>query len=318
VIQNTKFFSNLRATRSRIEARKASASSSLGLDDARKVADAALTKALEAQGAATSAGAARLSEFRQAGQKLQDAITSRKDGTVTGYRATAESASQATDLFNKATSKAKAQTTVARVQPRQSTPVTPVVRPAPATIEPKTPGAVEPEAAPQELVSKATAADSRPAPVRETEEPLIGKGAATPPIPSPVREPEPARASAPAPAADTTSPALVPRQSPPQQPRRSPSDDRLDAAFRAMVAGDLGGSSALLTKLIDEEPRALDALILRGYVRYLRGVLERRETLMDAAAEDFRAALAIDPGVRIDESSFSPKAVRFFESLIDR
>lgn len=301
VVQHTTFYSKLRATKSSIEARKATASSSAGVEDARKLADTALQSAMAAQASATSAGASRLAEFRQASQKLQEALASRKDGTVAAYRKMAESASEATTLFNTAASKASVQPAGVKVQQSRPPAVT-----TPSSAPPQPVETREPEPIVQVVEV-------------ETSKPVVRNE--PPPVVPVQREPEPAPEPAPEPErrpASTSSPAVSDPPLPTAQPGRAPiaaSHERVESAYRSMVYGDLQGSSALLTNVLASEPRSVEALVLRGYVRYLQSVLQREETMLDAAEEDFRAALAIDPRIRLDERNFSPKAVRYFEEV---
>ena len=89
----------------------------------------------------------------------------------------------------------------------------------------------------------------------------------------------------------------------------------LEAAYRAYAAGDLTSSEQLLTKLVGEAPSG-EALLLRGCARYTRAMLSRTpETLLAEAASDFRAALAKNRRLRLDQSLFSPKLVAFFEQV---
>ena len=56
-----------------------------------------------------------------------------------------------------------------------------------------------------------------------------------------------------------------------------------------------------------------EAYLLRGCARYTEAMLTRGK--LDAATEDFRAALELNPALRLDRSAFSPKLVAFFDQL---
>ncbi len=299
IVQNTSHYSRLRSTKSKIDSKRASAISSVGLEEARKLADAALGEALASQAAATRAGAARLTEFRQANQKLQDALSSRKDGTVDGYRAMAASAGQAMILFNQAAAKVGDQPNGVRAKPQKETPA--AKRPPASASSPK-PAAPQPEVVVSELQV-----------VEERRDPVV----ATPAETSASSRPSPPPNPAPAIVAETEVDRPETESAAITQEEERPADAREDLVriYRAMAGGDLDGSSRSLTRILETDPRSLPALVLRGYARYLRGTLERRESLLSDAAEDFRAALAIEPALVLDERDFSPKAIRFLESV---
>ncbi len=92
-------------------------------------------------------------------------------------------------------------------------------------------------------------------------------------------------------------------------------DDDLRSAYRAFANGDLASSETLLTKLLDARPSG-EAHLLRGCARYTRAMLSRSpETLLEAAAQDFRAALQKNGALRLDSRAFSPKLIAFFEDV---
>lgn len=287
VIQNTTHYARLRSTRSTIESRRASRISSVGLEEARTLADGALQRALAAQASATTAGASRHDDFRQATQRLQEAIASRREGTPEGFQKTAAAATQAAALFTSATEKVRSQP-AATQRPSARTPA-PTPR-APAKPEPVVIDRVEVDLPdPEREVPRVNTPEPR------AEDPT--PRARTTPAP-PVAEP------------DRVAPAPV-------EPATQAGDARAELlrAFRLQAAGKLGESEAILSTLIGADPSRTDALVLRGYGRYLQGVLQREDRLLEAAREDFRLALSIDPGLRLDERHFSPKAVRFFDAL---
>jgi tetratricopeptide (TPR) repeat protein len=86
----------------------------------------------------------------------------------------------------------------------------------------------------------------------------------------------------------------------------------LQNAWRAFAAGDFAKSEQLLTQILATNASA-EAYLLRGCARYTAATLARGK--LDAAAEDFRAALALNPALRLDRSAFSPKLIAYFEQL---
>lgn len=310
VIQNTTNYARLRSTKSKIEGQKATTKSAVGVEEARNHADAALKTAYAAQASATTAGASRQSEFRQANQKLQEAIAARKEGTAAAFERMASAATQAAELYRAAEEKASAQPSGVMVRRR-------------APVE-ETSEEVEPPP-PEELapVVESPAVESKPEAeeIPSVRQPATEKESSQPPATSPPASGTTLEAESPAleltvPPEQAIPP--TPQASPPvSAPAESPVDTQaaLSASYRLMARGELRDSSSMLSSLIIANPRSVDALVLRGYVRYLQGVLERKENLLQAAEQDFRAALKLNPRIVLDEKSFSPKAVRFFDTL---
>jgi tetratricopeptide (TPR) repeat protein len=297
VIQSTTHFAQLRSTKSRAESQIASRSAAVGIDEARRLADVAVKQAVTAQGRATSAGAARLEEFRQANQRLTEAMEIRKQGTAEGFHRAASRAEEATRMFEAATTRVTAESRV-RAQPaplpqRQEKPEVGLM---PSSIEeeeplpvPPQPGAPEP-AAPAET----DVATFDPVSRAERERPATSS---------------PAGVSAPRP-----SPGSEPLTDPPP-PTESETREAIQAAYLALASGRLDTAREMLDDVLRQQPRSVPALVLRGHLHYLEAVLTRRESLRDSAEKDFRAALTLDPRIRLDEKSFSPKVIQFFESI---
>ena len=86
----------------------------------------------------------------------------------------------------------------------------------------------------------------------------------------------------------------------------------LESAYRAFAAGDFRKTDALLSQVLATNASA-EAYLLRGCARYTEAMLTRGK--LDAATEDFRAALELNPALRLDRSAFSPKLVAFFDQL---
>lgn len=301
VVQTTKYYASLRSTKSKIEGRNASNRSSASVGEARNKADAALNRALSAQADATTLGASRLDEFRKASQKLQEAMASRREGTAEAFGKAAASASEAAELFSRAAARASAQAVETKVQRRPAAP--------PAATLP----APVPRSAPEELEPKKSNAGSAREEMNQavTVDHLDGATAAEPLDEAAVAEPVKATVSA------TKDLPITPQASPSPVQKRVPPDTRivLASAYRAMASGELQSSASMLSSVIIADPESVDALVLRGYVRFLQAVLQREDKVLSAAADDFRAALRIKPGLRLDEWDFSPKAIRFFEDL---
>jgi hypothetical protein len=86
----------------------------------------------------------------------------------------------------------------------------------------------------------------------------------------------------------------------------------IENAYRAFAAGDFRKSDALFTQILATNASA-EAYLLRGCARYTEAMLMRGK--LDAATEDFRAALKLKPALRLDRSAFSPKVIAFFDTV---
>lgn len=91
-----------------------------------------------------------------------------------------------------------------------------------------------------------------------------------------------------------------------------PASNELEPAWRHFAGGRFDDAESLLSSAIATKPTA-QALAMRGCTRYTKAVLARAAT--DAAAADFREALKLDRGLRLDRKTFSPKLVAFFEQV---
>ncbi|HEX8253547.1 MAG TPA: hypothetical protein VF846_10385 [Thermoanaerobaculia bacterium] len=251
----------------------------------KKAADVAISRALETQLDALSAGGDRSESYLAAQRKLQDARAQfQKAGTdSSAYKAAEQTALHAKTLFASALEEGK-KLRAARAATKQSA--------QPRVVASGAAGFSPPKAA-----SKPAAAAAAAPPVRANDETL-------PPV---LTEEE------------------VTRQIAEQEARRRVIEGasaheaavrpELEAAYRAFARGDVAASDRLLTKLIATRPDA-EALLLRGCARYTIAMLSRApEAMLGAAANDFRAALAHDDALRLDARAFSPKLVAFFESI---
>jgi hypothetical protein len=258
----------------------------------KKAADVAISKALEMQLDALSAGGDRAESYLAAQRKLNDArMQFQKAGTDIGAYKTAEQiAQQAATLFGDAAAEGKKLKAA-----RAATP--PPVKKAPIVVAQTIPIA--------------------PPPVQVIE---------TPPAPLPKTE-----AAAPA-AAVITEAEVRRRIAEQEERRRkledaakkpvevvattlAPPTPDLHPAYRAYASGDLAASEQLLTGILDRQPAA-EAYLLRGVTRYTRAMLSRTpDPLLVAATDDFRAALQRNRSLRLDRNAFSPKLVAFFEKV---
>jgi hypothetical protein len=106
-------------------------------------------------------------------------------------------------------------------------------------------------------------------------------------------------------------PPANPLPQPPASPATSASS--LEPAWRAYAAGDFARADALLSALVSTSATA-DAYLLRGITRWTRASLTRKGDVT-SAADDFRAALRLNPALRLDPAAFSPKVIAFYESV---
>lgn len=254
----------------------------------KKAADTAISKALEMQLEALSAGGDRAESYLAAQRKLQDARTQfQKAGTdQSAYRGAEQTATQARALFAKALEEGK------RIRAARAAAPPPVKKPAPqpATVQARA-IATPPPAAPPVVVETATVAPPpSPAPVITAAE-----------AEKRIAEQEEKRRAFEAPkAAAAAAAASLPDLRP---------------AYRAFAKGDLATSERLLSNIVAQQPTA-EALLLRGCARYTSAMLTRDgDKLVPGAVADVQAALALDKSLRLDPKAFSPKLVSFVESV---
>jgi hypothetical protein len=87
----------------------------------------------------------------------------------------------------------------------------------------------------------------------------------------------------------------------------------LEAAYRAFARGELDTAEQLLDATLLTW-RSGQAYLLRGCTRYTRSMLTR-STDLGGAASDFKLALLLSPGLKLEPNAFSPKLVAFFEQV---
>lgn len=257
---------------------------------AKKTADTAISKALEMQLNALSAGGDRSDSYLNAQRKLLEARTYfQKAGTdVNAYKTAEQIAQQASSLFAAAAEEGKRIKAARNAAPppvkKQPAPQPALVKaeviPQPPVLVPKT----EPVAPPTPVITQA-----------EVEKRIAEQEA---------KRKQPAAVAA---------ASLANRQ-----PPTANSSPDLRAAYRAYASGDLTTSERLLTNVLRAQPAA-EAYLLRGCARYTRALLSRTpDPLLLAATDDFRAALDRNRSLRLDRNAFSPKLVAYFESIRKR
>lgn len=288
----------------------------------RKAAEGAISRAMQIQGDAMSAGGDRTQSYRDAQRKLQEALTQfRKAGNDANvYASVSRTAEQAAKLFSTASEegkKAKA-AAAARPKPVKPAPARPVQTAAPVETTPVKTETVAPPAQqiePAPVVSQAKVAaelavqEFRRKATRAEGEQLRRQLAAA----KSDAEYDEVRLAAEKRLAEWTKP--VPVQ--PAEPVIVGAKPRVDVtpAYRAFASGDLASAEQLLTRMIVETPAA-EAYLLRGCVRYTRAMLSRTpDALLVSANDDFKAELQRNRALRLDPRVFSPKLVARFEQV---
>lgn len=271
----------------------------------RKAAEGAISRAMQIQGDAMSAGGDRTQSYRDAQRKLQDALTQfRKAGNdETAFTSVAQSAEQAAQLFAAAADEGKKAKAAAAVRPKP-------VKPAPAkpveavVVETAPPPQIEaaPVVSQAKVAAEVAVQEFRRKVSRAEGDKLRRRLDAA----KNDAEYDEVRLAAEQRLAELEKPA-----------EQAPRPARVDVApaYRAYARGDLAGAESLLTKMIGETPAA-EAYLLRGCVRYTRAMLSRNaETQLASANEDFKAALRRNRSLRLDPRTFSPKLVARFEQV---
>ena len=275
VIQNTDYYARLREWVSRAN----------GGADVRKTADAAVSRAMSTQMDALAAGADRSESYRSAQRLLQEAREQLRSGAdARAYHRAADAANQARDLFASSADAARRAKVARAAGGGGATPPPPPVE-------------VESEA----LVSARIALQQFR---RNAKSPKLASEAAK--MDAQLRaHPDPATIQA-------TMAFLEAKKRDVAPPPPIVVKPDLTAAYRAYAHGELEKSVTLLTSMIDAQPSA-EAFLLRGCARYTAAVLARKD--VDAATFDFKAALKLNHALRLDEQSFSPKLVAYFEQV---
>jgi hypothetical protein len=353
-VQNTQYYGQLREWVSRANSQKQRNSESAA-SESRKAADAAMSKALAGQMTALGAGADRSDSYRAAQRKLQEALdVFNKAGTdIRAYQRATDLAGQAREMFASAAEEVKkakaarppapapAPAVVPATPPRaQPQPIVipfspPPPTPAPQPEPPKAQLAPPPAPAPAPVESEALVsariavqeykrhlldANLPPREAQALEKRLTAHPDEAAAVMAAVQKGEKLlaakRAPAPAPVLPVGSPpvASLPvggQAPPPVQPAAAAPSPLIDA-YRAFAGGDLARADGLLTRLVASNATA-DAYLLRGCTRWTQATLRRAD--VKAATDDFRAALKLNRGLRLDPVVFSPKLVEFFEGV---
>jgi tetratricopeptide (TPR) repeat protein len=290
VLARTDYYASMknwvaRAQNEKVRLAQAAASGS------KKGADTAISKALEMQLEALSAGGDRAESYLAAQRKLQDARTQfQKAGTdQNAYRAAEQTAGQARALFATALEEGR------KIRAARAAAPPPVKKVQPAPVQQ---ARVIPTPAPPVQTATAPPVTVAPPPA-----PVV--------VPPPAAAPVITAAEADKRIAEQEQKRRVIET--PKAPVTAISD--LRPAYRAFAQGDLATSERLLSNILATQPSA-EALLLRGCARYTNAVLTRGgDTQMRGAAGDIRAALAMDRSLRLDPRVFSPKLIAFFEDV---
>jgi hypothetical protein len=292
VVAKTEYYARMQDWVARAQAEK-QRTAQTNASGAKKAADTSISRALEMQLDALSAGGDRAESYLAAQRKLTEARAQfSKAGTdVGGYKSAEQTAQQAASLFSEAAAEGKKLKAARAAAPPRAKKVLitnvaspPAPAPVPVAlpvVEPKTetvaPVPIITEAEVQRRIAEQ---EEKRKKVEEAKKPLVVTAAALPPV----------------------------------KPAAQPAMD-LRPAYRAYAAGNLAVSEQLLTGILNTQPAA-EAFLLRGVTRYTRAMLSRTpDPLLLAATDDFKAALQRDRGLRLDRNAFSPKLVAFFEKV---
>jgi hypothetical protein len=333
-ILNTDYYSKLRDYVARANAAKLRAAQSAAADS-RKTADAAVSHAMSTQMDALGAGADRRDSYRTGQRKLQEAMNQLKSGADSrSYRSATEAANQAADLFASAAEEARrakaARPPAVAAKPTPQPVQKPVVvapPPAPVPVEVakvevqtiKAPPPEQPAPAPAPAVERKELADARVSLQQLRQRLTTGRAKSDQNVSREAKRldaelrknPNDATLSAVMSFVQTTQRNLD--QAALAKPAAPVSKPDLTIAYRAFAHGDIDKSDALLTSMIDTRPSP-EALLLRGCARYTAAMLSRKPDLKSAES-DFKTALKLNRGLRLDRDAFSPKLVAYFEGL---
>lgn len=290
VVAKTEYYARMKDWVARAQAQKQrnAQDSAAG---AKKSADTAISKALEVQLGALSAGGDRAESYLAGQRKLMEARTQfQKAGTdVNAYKTAEQTAQQAASLFNSAAEEGKKVRAARAAAPppvrKQAPAPTPVkaaqIIPVPVIEPPKTETAPPPPVITQEEVTKRIAEqEEKRKKVEEAKKPVVVTATPLPPVEQPAE---------------------------------------LRRAYRAFAEGDLATSEQLLTRLLSAQPATAEAYLLRGCARYTRAALSRTpDPLLALAADDFRSALQRNRALRLSRDAFSPKLIAYFEQVRSR
>jgi tetratricopeptide (TPR) repeat protein len=318
----------------------------------KKQAEGAISRAVEAQGNAMSAGGDRTQAYRDAQRRLQEALTQfRKSGTDPAvYKSAEDAATQAASLFDSAAAEGRRLKAEAAAKPKPTPPpptpkpievvipmedAPPVVTNTASPVAPvESQAKVAAELAVQAYRKRITDAQRNASkPVRDFLRREIPsgerlrdqlRGAKSDADYDRIRLEAESRSAdmmetiaslnAPPEPVPTTTIATTTTTTTITVPP-APSKVDVTPAYRAFATGDLAAAEQMLTRLLATSPAA-EAFLLRGCVRYTRAMLSRApEALLSAATDDFKAALQRNRALRLDPRVFSPKLVARFEQV---
>lgn len=345
VIQKTRYYSELRAwvSRAQVDKAKKVAAQSSGN---RKSADAALSKALTAQADAMAAGADRTDGFRAAQKKLAEAWDQfNKAGNVAkAYDQAAATAAQASQMFGSVTAEAKRRKS-GRPAPQRPAPAVVTQTPAPAVVTPPVAKAAPAPVVSQILVdaridlqvyrrrlsdleSSTKSSELRRFVTRASDEAddwdetlrdNVSDAEAKRIVDSlheRTRELEnriaDAQIKATAPAESVT---MKGETGKPAQISVS-AKSALKRAYLDFAKGSIDEAESALTQIIAAGDGADQAYLLRGCVRYTKGMLRKDGgDFVTQARDDFHRALMMNPALGLDQKHFSPKLVSCFKEV---
>ncbi len=293
----------------------------------RSAAEGAISRAMQIQGDAVTAGGDRTQSYRDAQRKLQDALTQfRKAGNdATAFASVSQTAEQAAQLFTSAADEGKKLKAAQAVRPKAAKPIAPGFSPGTGTATTTAPTptpvvtqTIEPapvisqakfaaELAVQEFRRKAPRAEgdqirrdlNRATTDAEYDAVRIAVEKRLAELSKPIEPPPTATVPQAKPIVDRVKPAKV----------------DVTPAYRAYATGDLTAAEQMLTRMIVTSAAA-EAYLLRGCVRYTRAMLSRDpDALLASANADFKAALQRNRSLKLDPRAFSPKLVARFEQV---
>lgn len=344
-IQNTPYYAQLRDLIGRANSEKQRRAEGAATPS-KQEANGAIGRALSAQMDAVTAGGDRSETYHAAQRKLAEAkdVNAKAGIDVRAYKRSAELAEEARDLFANAAEEAKKQRAS---RPVRANPL-PQRKPAPGeviipfddvpqpkqTVQPQPPAPVpvtqtvppppkaevkkpepQPETESEELVSARMA-------VQQYRRRLLTLNLSTSEAQRLDGELKP-RSDAKTIQRVLDQVAAKERELDARKPVEAvttpdPSHDQLESAYRAFAAGDLTSSDRALTQLLSAKESA-EAYLLRGCSRYTQAMLSRNSApLLASATADMTTALRLNPSLRLDPTSWSPKLVAFFEKVKGR
>jgi hypothetical protein len=355
VVQNTRYYSDLREWLSRVQAARQKATDNIAAEG-RRIAGAASKTAVSAQMEAVSVGGDRNDSYRAGQRKLQEArdVAAKAGSDLKEYRRAADIATQARDLFVAAAEESKKQK-AARPAPVQQKPVVAQATPAPVVEKPK-----EAQVAQAQVVPTAIAPPVAEMPVPKPAEPApLSAAAADARVAvqqyrrklasassnprgdarfrewtrTAAREAEKWEGVVAGTLTDSAAKTITSQVSDRERelglrvadlahvaedaaPLEAENiQPALERAWRVYASGDLGRADELLTQILAARPSA-EAFLLRACSRYTQASLAKKgDALLAGANSDFRSALRLNPALRLDQRNFSPKLVAYFDGV---